>query len=134
MSYATQAGRYREAEVLSASPGKLVVIIYDHLLANLQRARFHMSPQDAVARCEALERARAALTELLVALDRGRGEDVAERLASLYSFLLGELSVLGVKPNLERLDTAIAMVAELRYAFRVAANATPAGIPAVAAS
>jgi flagellar secretion chaperone FliS len=131
MAYATQAARYKEAEVLTASPVQLVVIIYDHLLVNLKRARLLLAPGDMVARSDALEKARAALTELLVTLDRDRGEDVAGRLSSLYSFMLGELSVLGVKPNAERLDVVIAMVGELRQAFRVIARATPASVAAV---
>ncbi|MGQ0766231.1 MAG: flagellar export chaperone FliS [Gemmatimonadota bacterium] len=134
MSYAAQAGRYREAEVLSASPGQLVMLIYDHLLVNLRRARLLMGHDDLVTRSEALERARAALTELLVSLDRNNGHEVAERLASLYAFMLGELSVLGVRPDGERLDAVISMVGELRHAFRVAARATPGNLPAIAAS
>lgn len=134
MSYAAQAGRYREAEVLSASPGQLVVIIYDHLLVNLRRARLLLGQDDLVPRSEALERARAALTELLVSLDRNSGHEVAERLASLYAFMLGELSVLGVRPDQDRLDAVISMVGELRHAFRVAVSATPAKLTAIAAS
>ena len=30
---------YREREVLTAAPGRLVVIVFDHLLVNLRRAR-----------------------------------------------------------------------------------------------
>ncbi len=129
MSYAAvarQAARYRESEVLSASPGQLVVIVYDHLLVNLKRARLLMSPADITARSDALERARAAVTELLVTVDRDKGGAIGTQLASLYAFMLSELSVLGVKPDADRLDAIIGMVGELRDAFQLAsAQVTP---------
>jgi flagellar protein FliS len=133
MTYgARQVVRYREAEVASASPGQLVVIIYDHLLVNLKRARMLLAPNELTARSDALERARAALTELLVTLDRERGGEIAARLASLYTFMLAELSVLGVKPSAERLDAIVAIAAELRAAFDTAARvAAPAAACAV---
>jgi flagellar protein FliS len=132
MSYgaaAKQAARFREAEVLSATPGQLVLILYDHLLLNLRRARL-VPREDAMARSDALERARATLTELLVTVDRDRGGAIAVHLVSLYSFLLGELSVLGVKPDLARIDRIITMVTDLRQAFALAIEQAPAAVAA----
>ncbi|MCC6316050.1 MAG: flagellar export chaperone FliS [Gemmatimonadaceae bacterium] len=129
MSYAAvarQGSRYREAEVASASPGQLVLIIYDHVLVNLARARLRAGDVDGSARSEALDRARAGVTELLVTLDREKGGEIAGNLASLYTFWLSELSVLGVKPKVERLDAISAMVTDLRAAFAEAMTlATP---------
>jgi flagellar secretion chaperone FliS len=83
-----------------------------------------------------LERARAALTELLVTLDRDKGGDLAGRLLALYTFMLGELAVLGVKPDAARLDAIIGIATELHAAFaQVAQGAPGASAPvAVAAS
>ena len=130
MSYGTftkQAARYREAEVLSASPAQLVVIVYEHLLVNLRRARLLAAEQDGMARSDALERARAALTELLVTLDYDKGGELAGRLGSIYTFVLSELVVLGVKPDAQRMDAIIALIGELHEAFSQAAQsmATP---------
>lgn len=122
-AFAKQAARYREAEVLSASPAQLVVIVYEHLLINLRRARLQLA--DAGPRCDALERARAALSELLVTLDHEKGGLVADRLGSLYTFMLGELAVLGVKPDSERLDAILAIAGELHGAFAQIAGVAP---------
>ena len=117
MSYGRQATRYREMEVLSASPGQLVVMLYDHMLVSLRRARVAMQDRDYEQRGEQLERARSVLTELLVTLDRERGGAVAENLAALYTFILGELVQVGVVGDEARLDRVIQMIAELREAF-----------------
>lgn len=125
-AFARQAARYREAEVLSASPARLVVIVYEHLLTNLRRARLLVADRDPGPRCDSLERARAAITELFVTLDREKGGDLATRLAGLYTFMLGELAVLGVKPDAARLDAIIGMASELHAAFAQVANAPQA--------
>ena len=68
-------------------------------------------------RIGALDKARAALGELLATLDHERGGEMAGQLDGVYRFLLGELIEIGLHPSAARLERAIAMVAELREAF-----------------
>jgi flagellar protein FliS len=117
MSYGRQATRYRETEVLTATPGQLVVLLYDHLLTSLRRARVAMEARDVEAQGECLEKARVILTELLVTLDHDRGAEVAANLGALYSFLLGELVQVGIRADVHRLDRVTNMIGELRDAF-----------------
>jgi len=117
MSYQKQASRYRETEVLTATPGQLVVLLYDHLLLSLRRARAAMEAREFEAQSDNLERGRVVLTELLVTLDRERGGEVAANLGALYSFLLGELVQVGVRADVNRLDRVTRMINELRDAF-----------------
>ena len=124
MSYSRQATRYRETEVLTATPGQLVVLLYDHLLLSLRRARAAMDSRDLGLQSESLEKARNVLTELFVTLDRERGGEVAANLGALYSFLLGELVQVGIRSDAARLDRVAHMIGELREAFAQVA-ATP---------
>jgi len=117
MSYSKQATRYRETEVLTATPGQLVVLLYDHLLLSLRKARVAMEARDSETQSDCLEKGRNVLTELLVTLDRERGGEVAANLGALYSFLLGELVQVGIRPDLARLDRVAHMIGELRDAF-----------------
>jgi flagellar protein FliS len=117
MSYSKQATRYRETEVLTATPGQLVVLLYDHLLLSLRKARVAMEARDSETQSECLEKGRNVLTELLVTLDRERGGEVAANLGALYSFLLGELVQVGIRPDVARLDRVAHMISELREAF-----------------
>lgn len=131
MSYSRQATRYRETEVLTATPGQLVVLLYDHLLLSLRRARVAMEARDADVQAECLDKARNVLTELLVTLDRERGGEVAVNLAALYSFLLGELVQVGIRADVARLDRVSHMIGELRDAFaQVATTSLAAAQPA----
>lgn len=126
MSYATHAAQYQEVAVRSASPAQLVVMVYDHLLLNLRRARLAAEQGNVELRLASLDRARAALGELLSGLDLERGGEMAGQLNGLYAFFLGELVDVGLRPNVARLDRVIAMVADLRESFAAIASAAPA--------
>ena len=115
-SYAT-ASAYRETEVLSAPPGRLVVITFDGVLASLTRARVGIAMSNHEVLQSAIDKARGLLCQLLVSLDRDRGGDIAKRLFALYLFVLGELLEISMHPELDRLDRNISLVRELREAF-----------------
>lgn len=124
MTYATRTrasarrgDRYKEMEVLSATPGALVVMVYDHLLTSLLRARAAIVAGNVETRVTEFGRARDAVGELLATLDRQRGGAIAGQLSGLYTFFLRELTSLGVDPSVDRLDRITTMVRELREAF-----------------
>ena len=117
MSYGTRASAYLETQVLSASPGQLVVMLYDHLLLQFRRARIAIEKGDVAARQAALEKSRAVLTELLGTLDYQQGGEIARQLSGLYAFLLAELLDIGMHPKAERLDALSGIVTDLREAF-----------------
>ena len=122
---ANNAARYREMEVTSATPGQLVVILYDHVLKNLAKAEQSLARDQIDARSDALQACRTVLTELLVTLDRERGGNVANNLGALYSFLLGELTTLGLHPDAAKLRRITGIVRELRNAFAEIAVSAP---------
>ena len=129
MSYSPNtraATAYREREVLNATPGRLVVIVYDHILSNLFRARAAATADKLEMRLEALTRARAGLMELLSALDVQKGGVVAENLRSLYGYLYTELMEEDRKPDAKRLERLMGMVQELRTAFATISGEAPA--------
>lgn len=122
MSYAAHAAQYQEVAVRSASPAQLVVMIYDHLLLNLRRARMAAEQQNLELRLTSLDKARAALSELLITLDHERGGEISGQLSGIYRFALAELIELGAHPAADRLDRVIALLAELRDAFATVAT------------
>jgi flagellar protein FliS len=128
MSYAAQASRYREMEVLGASRGQLVVLLYDHLLVSLRRARLAADSGNVELRTASLDKCRAVVSELLVTLDFERGGELARNLSALYTFLLSELVDVGVARDASRLDRLTeGVVAELRDAFVQVAATAPVG-------
>lgn len=124
MSYAAATSSYRDMEVLSASPGRLVVIVYDFLLVNLRRTDIAINSGNAELFAVSLGKAEDGLAELMGGIDRERGGAIAEELVALYSFFLGSLIDIRVSKNRALLTRVTSQVYQLRDAFAEIA-ATP---------
>lgn len=119
MSYSNQAAAYRHREVAAATPGRLLLMVYDHILANLARATVAHNNKLIEARVEAVAKARDGISELLATLDMEKGGAISAQLNSLYSFMLSELVNTGLKFDDAKVNRIAAMIRELRDAFAV---------------
>ncbi len=117
MRYSSSAQAYRETEVLAATPGRLVVITFDGILSALARARVGMAMHNHDVTLDGIDKARSLIAELLITLNHEKGGDIAARLSALYTFVMQELTEIGVHPNVVRLDRNTAIIRELRDAF-----------------
>lgn len=125
MSYSNQAAAYRQREVQSATPSRLVVLVFDYALANLLRAQRAVQIGNIAERVSAVDKASAAIMELHGALDTDRGGQIAENLKSLYAFILVQLVDAGHRRDGGQIEAIIKIVSELRTAFdTVAVSAT----------
>jgi flagellar protein FliS len=122
MSYAAQAANYRELEILSASPERLVVILFEQLVVQLERARLGAEREDVTLQVTGVTKANLIVGELLATLDFEKGGEIAERLADLYQFLLVELLEAGKSRDANRLRRLGGIAAELRDGFAGAAE------------
>jgi flagellar secretion chaperone FliS len=125
MSYSNNsraASAYREREILNASPGRLVVIVFDHVLANMFRAGALSAPDRLEFRLEALTKSRAGIMELLATLDLEKGGQIATNLKGLYGFVYTELMDEARNPDKARLDKLMTIIKELRDAFATIAG------------
>ena len=114
MSYAQAAATYQRNAVMTASPEKLVKMLYDGAIKNLEQARAGIEdPQTARSQevGNALSKAMGIIGELRASLDHAAGGDISRNLDSLYEFSLDQLS----KANLERsTDGVIASLQVMR--------------------
>lgn len=122
MSYATQVASYREMEILSASPERLVVLLFDHLVVHLHRARIAIDAKDVALRTISLSKARGIVGELLSTLDFDKGGRIATDLSSLYRFLLGEMAEAGTQRNARHVEKLVQIAETLRAGFTNAAS------------
>jgi flagellar protein FliS len=120
MSYHTVASAYRESEVLSASPARLLIITFDFLLTQLGRAKVGIETKRTEIMLQAFDRARQAVGELMASVDARQGGELAPRLISLYAFVLAELVDIGRTHDARRLEHNMHIIRELRDAFAVA--------------
>ncbi len=122
MSYASQSASYREMEIQSASPERLVVIVFEQLVVNLERARSAMERKDIELRVTSLRRARGLVGELLATLDFEKGGALANQLADLYQFMLYELVDIGQRGDVLTMRKLVNIATSLRDGFTAVAG------------
>lgn len=132
MAHAAYA-RYQEIEVTTIPAPRRVVLLYDHLLRNIQMAGRHIAEGMIEARCARILKAEEIVVELLTTLNHEVGGDLSQNLAALYAYWLAELTAVNLHPDAERLAHVARLVAELRTAWAQAADEVLApAAPAVA--
>lgn len=135
MTYPSRATQYRELQVLSASPARLTVLLFEHLEVVLRRAQTAIKNNQIELRVENMGKAREILSELLGTLDIERGGDIALELSMLYGFLQSEMVDVGIRRDVVRLGRLIGIVNTLSGAFAGAATQVDAaGTAQLAAS
>ncbi len=115
-AYARPSTAYRDNAVLTASPERLVVMLYDGAGRFLAQAAAAMRDGDFSTSNGRLQRAEAIVNELNVTLDMSYG-DVSERLRSIYLWSLRSLSESRVERNAEKIDTVRRLLGELRESW-----------------
>jgi flagellar protein FliS len=95
MTQAQAAATYQRNAILTASPEKLVKLLYDGAIKNLEKCRIGLADQKTARSPEvgqSLSRAMGILGELRASLDHAAGGQIAKDLDRLYEFGLDQLS------------------------------------------
>ncbi|MBO1751253.1 flagellar export chaperone FliS [Actinotalea sp. BY-33] len=121
MNYAALRTRYVDDTVATASPAKLLTMLYDRLVLDLQRAEAAQREGDKVAAGPHLTHAQDIVSELAATLEVGSW-DGAKQLMSVYTYLLTELIGANVAGDAERTAACREMVEPLREAWHQAAQ------------
>jgi flagellar secretion chaperone FliS len=131
---------YRETRVKTASPGQLVVMLYDEAIKQSDTA-IGLLGDDSKPRPEDIERINTALgkvqdvlTELMASLDFDAGGERAQDLFALYVWFGREVLEANIHKEVGRVKAVRTMLAELRGAWADAASkaqggsSTPVGV------
>ena len=120
MSAASLRARYMGDAVTTASPQRLLVMLYDRLALDLERALTALGDGDRQAAGAQLQHAQDIVLELQSSL-RVDAWEGGPRLAALYTWLLTELVQANVKGDRNRVAACRQVVEPLRDAWRQAA-------------
>jgi flagellar protein FliS len=113
---------YLERRVMSSSRERLVPLLYEHLVANLRRAKLQIEAGDLEGKAASIGKASSILLELRGTLDFEKGGEIAERLSALYSYFAAELLTIGRSLDVVMLDRITTMAASLHEAWERAAT------------
>ncbi len=108
---------YRRTRILTASPGELLVMLYDGLLQRVKIASRKMGNGDPATAGEQLGRAQDILHELMNMLDRDQAPELADNLLALYSYCSRTLIQGVAEQDCDKLDEVYDLLRPLRDAW-----------------
>lgn len=133
------ARTYRANSILTASPGQLVLMMYDGVLKSLALAQEAFKlPDTDTRRIETINqhllKAQAILTELQAGLNLDAGGDFAKTMYRLYDYHNRRLLEANMRKQVEPIAEVERLVRELRdaWAQMLAQQDTGAGVRGVA--
>jgi flagellar secretion chaperone FliS len=123
MSSDALRARYMGDTVTTANPARLLVMLYDRLALDLERAEEALKVQNREEASSQLQHAQDIVIELRSSLDVTVW-DGGPGLASLYGWLISELIAANVSQSLARVVSCRQIVEPLRTAWHEAALVT----------
>jgi flagellar protein FliS len=122
--YTAPTAAYRQQSILTATPGQLVVMLYDGCLRFLHQGAHAMREGNVGEAGARLTRAEAIIEELLSTLDLEEGGVIASRLQGIYVFCMRHLMQARVERDPEMIEKVGELLSELRDSWsQVAATA-----------
>lgn len=123
---ANSVSAYKETSVRTASGGKMIIMLYDGAIRNIDAAISHLEAGtkqlDLVN--TSVVKAQDIITELMVSLDMEKGGEIAEKLFALYRFFSNQLMDGNIKKDPEPLRSVKTMMSDLRGAWAQIENTT----------
>lgn len=114
---------YKSDSVATASPARLITMLFDRALQGIAVARHALTPGPTADRELAhreLVHTQKVISELQVSLDMDRGGEIAANLWAIYDWCLRELVEANLHKDLGRLDSIERIVRDLRDAWTTA--------------
>ena len=107
-----------ETGVHSASPEKLISMLFDGARTAIARARFAFEQNNIAARGQAISKAIDIVANgLKAALNREAGGDIAANLYELYDYIERCLLMANLRSDLAKLDEADRLLADVASAW-----------------
>ncbi len=113
--------RYMADAITTASPGKLLVMLYDRLVLDLVKAEEALGRDDRETASTQLQHAQEIVIELRSSLKMDVW-DGAKGLSELYGFLLTQLIQANIRRDAAQVASCRGLVEPLRDAWRTAVS------------
>jgi flagellar protein FliS len=123
MSYTAARARYASDSTNTASPARLLTMLYDRLVSDLAAAEAAMRRNEITLTGDRIGRAQEIVLELAASLDVEAWPE-GEPLRRLYLWMVSELWTARLRKQPEKVAECRELVESLRDAWRVAALET----------
>lgn len=107
-----------ETGVFSASPHKLISMLFEGAQIAIAMAKVHMQRHEVGPKGVAISKAIAIIDEgLKLSLDEKAGGELAQNLKALYEYMCNRLLLANLKNEIEPLDEVARLLLELKGAW-----------------
>ncbi|MCX8029221.1 MAG: flagellar export chaperone FliS [Brevinematales bacterium] len=113
---------YKETQIETATPLKLVVILYDIILNSLDQALAYFDTKRYDLLNKELSRAQDGIIELIVSLDFEKGGDIANNLYSIYLYCSRRLFEGNIEKDKNMIIEVKNILSKLRDAWEQISN------------
>jgi len=113
---------YLTQQIMTASPAKLVSMLYDKALISLKEAISAIEKGEIEARWKANARATEIISHMWSTLDRNNGGEIAGNLEGLFSFILTRLPDVDMHNDPEPAREAIGLLEPIAESWRMLAQ------------
>lgn len=117
---------YQRTQVDTASPVRLIMMLYDGAIRFLRQGQDAMQRGDREKQNNCLVRAQRILAELTSSLNIEEGGEIAVNLMALYQFMNEQLVIANLQDDVEKVQKVREMLESLREAWTQAESAVRA--------
>ncbi len=114
--------KYLAQQIMSASPAKLVAMLYERAITLLRETIEAIETGDVERRWRANGKATDVVSHLWGTLDRERGGEIAENLNRVYGFMMMRLTMVDVENNAQAAREVIELIEPLLRSWQEIAN------------
>lgn len=118
--YAKYIKQYQTSNITTATPEKLMILLFDGAIQFLQKAKTAIAENDLKGRSENIDGARKIIREFMRTIDLENGNDVSKQLFKLYNRMAMNLIKANVQRNSALIDEVIEDLSNIRWGFQKA--------------
>lgn len=110
---------YIDSNILTASPEKLVILMYEGAIKFLKKAKDDINKKDFEEACECLYKSQLIIGELMSSLDMKYGT-ISQNLLAIYSHCYDKIVGANIKKDIKIIDEVRSLLTELLESWNIA--------------
>ena len=108
---------YRETNVVTADPKRLVLMCYEGAIDSLKIGKQKIAEKDYEEKGKNIAKAQDIISELKSSLNFEEGGTIAANLDSLYNYILRRITEADLENDVQAFEDVIGMLGELKSAW-----------------
>ena len=112
--------QYQTNNITTATPEKLMILLFDGAIQYLQKARIAIEEKNFKERSVNIESSRKIIRELMRTIDLENGNDVSKSLFRLYNRMATKLIKANVQRSVNLVDEVLEDLTNIRWGFQKA--------------